>query len=564
MTEHPKLEQLAARILDGDGVDWSNEDTDGNASPGVVRQLRLVESIARTLRAQSTGDDRGALQQSLEDTVNRLLSSAAPADAPERWGSLSIEGELGAGSFATVYRAWDPNLERPCALKLFHSTDPDRQQALLDEGRRLARIDHPGVVRVYGAEAHDGRVGLWMELIDGPTLADLLSAHGPMAERVAAATGRELCDAVAAVHAAGIVHGDIKAQNVMRRPDGRLVLTDFGSGADRDRPGEASLQGTPLYLAPERLDGSPPDASADIYALGVLLFHLVTGAWPVEADDIEALKAAHKRSPKQSLRDLAPGVSEGFRTTVECALAASPTERYPGMGGLADALDGVLGQAVNPEFHSASPRWRRLLFATAVIAALAAGAAWLAPSPAPSPEWALELELYRSGESGAPVPLADGDRVRQGDRLTLELSASEDVWVYIVNEDDRGNAFVLFPLAEAGHRLPLAGGRAHRLPGGERADLAWIIDRPAGLERIHVVASPEPLPDASASLATLPAASLALPGGLSVRGMGAVVPAESHPGAPARAFVQAARRAGGAEAPVRGVQYRVIELSHGD
>jgi serine/threonine protein kinase len=483
---------------------------------------------------------------------------------PERWGSLAIEGELGAGSFATVYRAWDPNLERPCALKLFHSTDPDRQQALLDEGRRLARIDHPGVVRVYGAEEHDGRVGLWMELIDGPTLAELLAADGPMAERVAATIGRELCDAVAAVHAAGIVHGDIKAQNVMRRPDGRLALTDFGSGVEQDRPGEATLQGTPLYLAPERLGGSPPDASADIYAMGVLLFHLVTGAWPVEAGNIEALKAAHKNTPTRSLRDLAPGVSDAFRATVECALSASPTERYPRMGSLAAALDGVLDHDVEPEAQSARPRWRQLAFAAAIIAVLVAGAAWLVPGPAPSMEWALELELYRSNTSGPPIPLANGDRVRQGDRLSLELSSSEDVWVYIVNEDDQGNAFVLFPLAEAGHRLPLAGGRAHRLPGGERADLAWIIDRPAGLERIHVVASPEPLPDAQASLAALPNAKLALPGGLSARGMGALVPADSRPGAPARAFVQAARRAGGAEAPVRGVQYRVIELSHGD
>ena len=170
--------------------------------------------------------------------------------------------QIGEGAFGDVYRARDA-LHRDVALKLLRhvSGRSAEQQAarILHEGRVLARVRHPSVVTVYGAEEHDGRVGLWMEFIEGRTLEALLRSQGSFGAREAALIGRELCRALAAVHGAGLVHRDIKAQNVMREAGGRLVLMDFGAGQimqEEARTG-GRVTGTPLYLAPELLRGAP-------------------------------------------------------------------------------------------------------------------------------------------------------------------------------------------------------------------------------------------------------------------------------------------------------------------
>ena len=122
----------------------------------------------------------------------------------------------------------------------------------------LARVRHPNVVTVYGVDRHDGVVGLWMEFVDGLTLARVVATRGALDPREAALVGIDLCRAVAAVHKAGLVHRDIKAHNVMREGSGRIVLMDFGAGELRtERSGAGSAAGTPLYLAPELFDGAP-------------------------------------------------------------------------------------------------------------------------------------------------------------------------------------------------------------------------------------------------------------------------------------------------------------------
>ena len=160
-----------------------------------------------------------------------------------------------------------------------------------------------------------------MELIRGTTLAHMLRTDGPFAAEEAAVVGRELCRAVAAVHDAGLVHGDIKAQNVMREGSGRIVLMDFGSSQSREQKrtvGER-LTGTLHYLAPEVLTGGAPSVAADIYSLGVLLFHLVTGDYPVLAASIEELKQAHANGRVRRLTDLHCLLPHAFVTAVDGA-----------------------------------------------------------------------------------------------------------------------------------------------------------------------------------------------------------------------------------------------------
>ena len=150
----------------------------------------------------------------------------------ERWGRLELLELVGKGTFGEVYRARDAQLQREVAVKLLHVGRPhdglvDR---MLHEARALARVQHPNVVIVHDAEERDGRVGLCMEFVRGRTLEQLLLAEGPRGAREAALIGQDLCQALAAVHAAGLVHRDVKAQNVMRENGGRVVLMDFGAG----------------------------------------------------------------------------------------------------------------------------------------------------------------------------------------------------------------------------------------------------------------------------------------------------------------------------------------------
>src|SRR5439155_7569276 len=134
---------------------------------------------------------------------------------------------------------------------------------------RLARVRHPNVVVIHGAEERNGRVGIWTELLSGRTLAEWLVANGPLSAAEAAVIGVELCRALAAVHAAGLVHRDVKLENVMREDGGRLVLIDFGAV---DTPSPEPLArvelGTPITMAPEQLRGGPVGVPADLYGLG--------------------------------------------------------------------------------------------------------------------------------------------------------------------------------------------------------------------------------------------------------------------------------------------------------
>ena len=156
------------------------------------------------------------------------------------WGHLHLLERIGGGAFGEVYRAFDPRLgsrgraEGPARQR----AERGLQSRVMRESRNLAKVQHPNVVAVHGAQAGVRRTGFWMELIRGTTLAHVLRTQGPFAAEEAAVVGRELCRAVSAVHDAGLVHGDIKAQNVMREGSGRVVLMDFGSsqspGPDAD------------------------------------------------------------------------------------------------------------------------------------------------------------------------------------------------------------------------------------------------------------------------------------------------------------------------------------------
>ena len=176
------------------------------------------------------------------------MAREAQVERGRRWGRLVLLETIGSGTSCDVYRAWDAELHRDVALKLLHekasSTTTPRpaatrrrvQARVLQEARRMARLRHEHVVQVYGAEQHDRRVGLWMELVRGTSLEQLVQQRGSFGANEAVLIGLDVCAALAAVHGAGLLHRDVKAQNVMREDGGRIVLMDFGTGEDSPAP----------------------------------------------------------------------------------------------------------------------------------------------------------------------------------------------------------------------------------------------------------------------------------------------------------------------------------------
>ena len=339
--DDPRLLDLADAILDGRPIDWqaaaARLPIDQRALLDDFRAIASLSSfhIESTIAASASSDSRSA------DAIDRPRAASTLDDERTQWGPLSIEGLIGRGRFGDVYRAIDPRLDRPVALKLLRRSAagaPDAGSTAIEEGRLMARVRHPNVVTVYGAERIEGRVGLWMELIDGRTLEIEVRERGPLPWREVAEIGRDLCRALTAVHRAGLLHRDLKAQNVIREPDGRVVLADFGAGVVLNEQVVPDLAGTPLYLAPEIFAGAPPSERADVYSLGVLLFHLVTASFPVRGRSLSDLRDAHRQRSRTRLRDARSDLAPAFVNAVDVALAASPAHRHANAQALERAL----------------------------------------------------------------------------------------------------------------------------------------------------------------------------------------------------------------------------------
>ena len=258
--------------------------------------------------------------------------------AGDVWSHLTLREVIGRGAYGVVYRAWDPQLDREVALKLIsESAQRDQAMIVVDEGRLLAKVRHRGVVTVFGAARAAGFAGLWMELIQGATFEEIIQQQGRFSAREAALFGAEVCEALAAVHSAGLLHRDVKAQNVMRDCSGRVVLMDFGTGRVRELPDEAAvadLAGTPLYMAPELFSGGAAATQTDVYSVGVLLFRLVTGGFPLPARSLAEVRLGHEQNRAKRLRDERSDLPSAFVSIVERALSRDPARRYASAGEL--------------------------------------------------------------------------------------------------------------------------------------------------------------------------------------------------------------------------------------
>jgi eukaryotic-like serine/threonine-protein kinase len=523
------LFDVAGSISDGEAVDWPELRRRVAATDStVLEELQILDGIAHVHRTE--------------------------------WGALEIIEPIGHGSFGTVYRAFDRDLLRAVALKVTRPQgdgvpfDPER---LVREARRLARIKHPNVVAVFSAERKGNEVAVAMEWIKGQTLDALVQASGPLGAREVALIGIDTCRALAAVHAAGLLHGDIKAHNVMREEGGRIVLMDFGASRDlAGTPrGADDFAGTPLYIAPEVFAGAPRSTASDVYSLGVLLYYLATGTYPIDGDTRTAIDRQHAQAmARRHLRDARPDLPDGFVYAVQRAIAEDPAARYPSAGAFEAALASVLGGETAERRRPA--RYARLAMAAGIAAIAIAGAvvatrnagstsraevpatrtadASTASTPATLVPYDVEAGFYRVAERGA-TRLAVGETVRPGDRLYLEVKTSLPTHVYVVNQDETGLSYRLFPLTGYSEKNPIAAGHVHRLPGTrDGEDHYWQVSTPGGTDYFMVFVSPTPLTAFENTFAGMPEASIDAPVAFvpitanalnTLRGVGGVVPA---------------------------------------
>ena len=249
-------------------------------------------------------------------------------------GRFHLMGLIGVGAMGAVYRARDLELGETVALKMLRPElvgSRDMLELFRREVRLARRVTHPNVARIYDIGEHDQVSFLTMQYVEGESLAALLERREPIAIARAIAITRDILAGLWAAHDAGVLHRDLKPGNVLVTPEGRAVVTDFGVARAADSaPDETGglMVGTPLYMAPEQMEGGALDARADLYAVGVVLFEMLTGQRPIEGKSTMAVATTRLTEPPPDPRTLRPELSEALAKVVLRLMARQPEDRF--------------------------------------------------------------------------------------------------------------------------------------------------------------------------------------------------------------------------------------------
>jgi len=276
-----------------------------------------------------------------------------------------IESRVGRGGMGVVYRATDLALDRPVALKVLTeelANDEGFRRRFVSESKLAASLDHPNVIPIHAAGEHDGILYIAMRFVPGADLRDLLKAHGSFGAERAARLIAQVASALDAAHAHGLVHRDVKPANVLVTPEDHVYLTDFGLSkrltADTEATRSGMVLGTLDYIAPEQIRGERIGPFTDVYSLGCLMTHMLTGEVPFTVPTEEGKLWAHfsEQPPKPSAR--MPSLGSGFDAIVARAMSKRPEDRYPTAGEVGAAALAAAGATPRSKL-SVAPRVER-------------------------------------------------------------------------------------------------------------------------------------------------------------------------------------------------------------
>ncbi len=542
---------------------------------GTERERFLDEScggdaeLRRELTALVAAHDRsGPLDRLSDEWIAPLLERAEAvitpsAEPPAVVGPYAIGEVIGAGGMGIVYRAHDVRLDRAVALKFLPShltTDPGASQRFLQEARAAAALEHPNICTVYEVgEAPDGRLFMAMPFYDGETLERRI-ARGPIPPGEAAAIALQVSSGIARAHDRGIIHRDLKPSNILLTGDGVVKVLDFGiaklAGITRTATGQRL--GTIAYMSPEQVRGRPVDIRADIWALGAVMYEMLTGRRPFEATDDAALVYAIVHESPPPLRNAAPSVPEKLESIVVAMLSGNPDARPATMRDVWELVAPHANAALVPPVsaHPARPRhvvgrgWsgRRIAAAAAtgvlVLLLLAIGVFRLRPvaDPAIDPNVIAVFpfavvggdgEYLREGMASLLATQLDGAASLRAVSPRALLAMTDAVRLASLDPRSAGElagrfgagTFILGDAAEVGGRIRLhatlyeAGSRRGESRAEGAADeLFQLVDEMAG-ELLAVVKGGGESPSRIATLTTasLPAIKAYLSGGEAYR-----------------------------------------------
>lgn len=350
-------------------------------------------------------DRRSASEANLSrlSGLARLFGHRRLPEPPFDWAGLQVREVIGSGGFGTVYRARDPVLARDVALKLIED-GAVADDEFIAEARRLARVRHPNVLSIHGVESDRGRVGLWADVLEGRTLEQRL-AEGPLAEPELLSIAEQLISALRAVHAAGLVHGDVKAGNVMVGDRGHLTLMDFGAAHRAD--GGLLRFGSPRNMAPECFEAECGSCASDIYESGALLYRLASGQHAFPASERSTLLEMKRAGTFD--KALLGRLSRPLRRLITAMLAPDPADR-PDIEAVSRRLSWI---------QTAPVRRLRLGSIAAGLACVLVIAAWLFGAGRSPPEASGGFEA-----SVAVLPFDDLDGGKAAGEFVTGLSDS--------------------------------------------------------------------------------------------------------------------------------------------
>ena len=357
---------------------WAAADADPSEHAGHIAALASVDpELAGRLAALLAADARGeSLQQIFE-------AESDPAERPSRIGGYAVTGVLGVGGMGEVYRARDTRLNRDVAIKVLPAAvthDPERLRRFEYEAQVLASLNHPHVAHVYGLDESGSAPALVMELVEGPTLAQVIASYpeAPLPVARAFEIARQIADGLHAAHEKGIIHRDLKPGNVALTKKGEVKILDFGvaKSLERATPNTPArvfdtdlgvVLGTPPYMSPEQARGLMVDERTDIWAFGCLLYELLTARQPfagVTASD--SLAAVLERNPDMAV--LPPETPAAVRSLLNQCLEKDPTRRLHDIADARRTIDDVLNRAPTTETRTG----RRAVRTRAAVLAAAA------------------------------------------------------------------------------------------------------------------------------------------------------------------------------------------------